>query len=84
MTTNEAVEQVKQRISPMSDHERIKLVIFGDKEAKIPGLIDRVEELEDFMKRVKSIEVKISGVVWGLGLNLLGIILILSQVFDWF
>ncbi len=57
--------------------------MYGNKKRGYPGVLARVKALEEFKDRIENVEFLVKGLGLGLGLNLLGIIIILGQLFHW-
>lgn len=46
--------------------------VYGVKERDIPGILPRMNDFEKFQKRMENIEIKVNGIVIGLGIQLIG------------
>ena len=56
-------EQVEERL------RRIEIAVFGDEEVNAIGLMKRVNEIEQFVKRLQNIEYLLKGVLIAGGLS---------------
>jgi len=74
-------------VKPIKDIDKIKIVVFGDKEANIVGLVVRQEQIETWREQINQERTRykayFQGVAVGIGLNLLFSAAALAKLFEW-
>lgn len=62
--------------------DKDSLVLYGDRDIHLLGLLERMEKVEDALKAIDSQKTLIKGMLVGLGLQGVGIIAILGKMFS--
>lgn len=62
--------------------DKDSLVLYGSKDIHLPGLLERMEKVEDALKSIASQKTLFRGMLIGLGLQGVGIIAILGKMFS--
>jgi len=74
-------------VKPIKDIDKIKIVVFGDKEANIVGLVVRQEQIETWREQINQERTRykayFQGVAFGIGFNLLFSAIALAKLFEW-
>lgn len=77
------VEAIKEDMATLRlEQDKDSLVLYGKPDIHLPGLLERMEKVEDVLQSFVSQRTLIRGIIFGLGLQGVGIIAILGKVFS--
>lgn len=77
------IEQVKEDMATLRlAQDKDSLVLYGKEDIHLPGLLERMENVEESLKAIESQRTLIRGMLWGLGAQGVGIVAILGKVFS--
>lgn len=77
------IETINENLATLNlKQDKDSLVLYGSKDVHFPGVLDRLEALEEAMAIIKSQRTLIKGMAIGLTVQGLGIVAILGKMFS--